>query len=150
MPNVYSRHSNLFKPERVAEILQQIKIEEDLSSGQQHKVFPVDFKTFKYTFLEGTKFNTKCAFLYEWLNELKKASIICRISPKEVKAASPTVLAQKAHGSGSLPLYELLHCVNDQCATHGLPTRDDLPQRPTIRNTGTNKNEAELCRDQSR
>ncbi|KAG2059220.1 hypothetical protein BDR06DRAFT_874670 [Suillus hirtellus] len=34
MPNIYLRHSNPFKPERVAEILQQIKIGDDLSSGQ--------------------------------------------------------------------------------------------------------------------
>lgn len=43
---------------------------------------------------------------------------------------SPTVLAQKAHGSEGLPLEELLHRVNDQCIAHGLPTRDDLPPQP--------------------
>ncbi|KAG2058527.1 hypothetical protein BDR06DRAFT_843292, partial [Suillus hirtellus] len=121
----YSRHTNPFNPVQVMEILQQIKIRDDLSPAQRDKVcdlcaefadtfalaistvFLVDFKTFKLTFLEGTKFTTKVnqrpltppqrAFLYEWLNELENARIIWCIAPEDVKAASPTVLAQKAH-----------------------------------------------------
>ncbi|KAG2337909.1 hypothetical protein BDR05DRAFT_848573, partial [Suillus weaverae] len=64
-------------PAKVAEVLQQIKIRDDLSLDQWNKVhdlcaefadmfalaiskvFSVDFKTFKLTFPEGTKFNTK-------------------------------------------------------------------------------------------
>ncbi|KAG1775751.1 hypothetical protein EV702DRAFT_1198948 [Suillus placidus] len=164
---VYTRHTSPFNPARVAEVLQQIKIGDDLSLDQRTKVrdlcaefadtfalavsevFPVDFKTFKLTFPEGMKFNTKvnqrsltppqCKFLYERLNELEKAGIIHRIAPEDVKAASPTILAQKAHGTGSLTLEELLHHVNDQCIAHGLPTRNDLPQRPanSTTNAGT-------------
>ncbi|KIK35303.1 hypothetical protein CY34DRAFT_42628, partial [Suillus luteus UH-Slu-Lm8-n1] len=123
--NLYSRHADPFRPERVAEILQQIKIGEDLSPDQREQVralcaefadtfalavsevFPVDFKMFKLTFPEGTRFNTKVnqrpltppqrAFLYDRLNELESAGIIRRIAPEDVKGASPTVLAQKAH-----------------------------------------------------
>jgi hypothetical protein len=100
----------------------------------------VDFKSFKLTFLEGTTFKTKvnqrplkplqCQYLYERLNELEKAGIIRPIDPADIKAASPTVLAQKANGAGSLLVEELLHQVNNQCVQHGLPTRDDLPPRP--------------------
>ncbi|KIK33112.1 hypothetical protein CY34DRAFT_36383, partial [Suillus luteus UH-Slu-Lm8-n1] len=123
--NLYSRHADPFKPEKVAEILQQIKISEDLSPDQREQVhalcaefadtfalavsevFPVDFKMFTLTFPEGTRFNTKVnqrpltppqrAFLYDRLNELESMGIIRRIAPEDVKAASPTVLAQKAH-----------------------------------------------------
>lgn len=115
---------------------------------------------FKLTFPEGTKFNTKVnqwplmppqrAFLYERLNKLETTGIICHIAPEDVKAASPTVLTQKVHGLGSLPLEELLHCVNDQCTKHGLPTRDDLPQRPPNGTTTTNKSDTlkwSLCQN---
>ncbi|KAG2742837.1 hypothetical protein P692DRAFT_20695421, partial [Suillus brevipes Sb2] len=124
-PSVYTRQTEPFNPTRVAEVLRQIKIGDDLTAEQRtqvrdlcaefadtfalavSEVFPVDFKTFKLTFPEGTKFITKVnqrpltppqrEFLYERLNELETAGIIRRITPEEVKAASPTVLAQKAH-----------------------------------------------------
>ncbi|KAG2048909.1 hypothetical protein BDR06DRAFT_894571, partial [Suillus hirtellus] len=78
------------------------------------EVFPVDFKMFQLTFLEGIMFQMKInqrlltlpqrEYLYEQLNKLKKAGIIRHTKPEDVKVASPTVLAQKAHGSGSLPV----------------------------------------------
>ncbi|KAG2052989.1 hypothetical protein BDR06DRAFT_841587, partial [Suillus hirtellus] len=85
----------------------QIKIGNDLSETQRNQVhdlciefadmfalavsevFPMDFKMFKLTFPEGTKFTTKVnqrpltppqhEFLYERLNELEKAGIIRHI-----------------------------------------------------------------------
>ncbi|KAG1759515.1 hypothetical protein EDD22DRAFT_761891, partial [Suillus occidentalis] len=94
-------------PERVAEILQQIKIGKDLSPDQQSQVcdlcaefadtfalavsevFPIDFKMSKLTFPEGTRFNTKVnqrpltppqrTFLYDRLNMLESTGIIHRI-----------------------------------------------------------------------
>ncbi|KIK35568.1 hypothetical protein CY34DRAFT_95846, partial [Suillus luteus UH-Slu-Lm8-n1] len=123
--HIYTRHTDPFNPGRVAEVLRQIKIGDDLTEEQRtqvrdlcaefadtfalavSEVFPVDFKTFKLTFPEGTLFTTKVnqrpltppqrEFLYERLNKLEAAGIIRRIAPEDVKAASPTVLAQKAH-----------------------------------------------------
>lgn len=156
--NVFTRHLDPFKPERVAEVMRSITIGEDLSEEQRQQVralceefadtfalavsevYPVTFKTFKLTFPEGTTFSTKVnqrpltppqrEYLYERLNELEAAGIIRRIAPEDVKAASPTVLAQKAHDSEGPSFEELLHRVNDQCRQHGLPVRDDLPPRP--------------------
>lgn len=167
-PGIYTRHTDPFNPNHVSEIIWSIKIGDDLSLEQQaqvrelctefadtfalavSEVFPVDFKTFKLTFPEGTTFKTKVnqqpltppqrEYLYKQLNELEKAGIIRCIKPEEVKAASPTALVQKAHGSGSLPVEELLHRINNQCAQHGLPTRNDLPPRPLkTANNGENK-----------
>ncbi|KAG1770163.1 hypothetical protein EV702DRAFT_1202573 [Suillus placidus] len=103
-PSIYSRRTNPFNPARVAEIMRVIKIGDDLSPDQKaqvhglceefadtlalsvSKVYPIDFKTFKLHFPEGTKFRTKVnqrpltppqrEFLYERLNELEKAGII--------------------------------------------------------------------------
>ncbi|KAG2100646.1 uncharacterized protein F5147DRAFT_560134, partial [Suillus discolor] len=121
----YTRHTDPFNPIRVTEILRQIKIGDDLTTEQCEQVtslcsefadtfalaisevFPVDFKTFKLSFPEETTFKTKVnqrpltppqwEYLYERLNKLKKAGIIRRIEPEDVKAASPTMLAQKVH-----------------------------------------------------
>ncbi|KAH7919814.1 hypothetical protein BV22DRAFT_986463, partial [Leucogyrophana mollusca] len=121
----YTRHKNPHAPARVAEILRLVEIGNDLTEEQRNRVrdmikhyadnfalsirevYPVDFKTFKLSFPEGTTFSTKVnqrpltppqrAYLYERLNEMAAAGIIRRIAPEEVKAVSPTVLAQKAH-----------------------------------------------------
>ncbi|KAG2139099.1 uncharacterized protein EDB93DRAFT_1298964 [Suillus bovinus] len=121
--NVFTRHLDPFKLERVAEVMRSITIGEDLSEEQRQQVhalceefadtfalavsevYPVTFKTFKLTFPEGTTFSTK----------LEVAGIIWRIAPEDVKAASPTVLAQKVHDSEGPSFEELLHQVNDQC-----------------------------------
>ncbi|KAG2748529.1 hypothetical protein P692DRAFT_20685477, partial [Suillus brevipes Sb2] len=123
--SVFTRNSDPFKPERVAEVMCSITIGEDLSVEQWlqvsnlceefadtfalavSEVYPVTFKNFKLTFPAGSTFSTKVnqrpltppqrEYLYERLNELEAAGIICRIAPEDVKAASPTVLAQKAH-----------------------------------------------------
>ncbi|KAG0706448.1 hypothetical protein DFH29DRAFT_872228 [Suillus ampliporus] len=115
---VYSRHTNPFRTERVEEILRQIKIGNDLTQDQQAK----SARSFQSTSRCSNSHFQKAQSSIRRLNKLETAGIIRRIAPEDVKAASPTVLAQKAHGLGSLPLEELLHCVNDQCATHGLPT----------------------------
>ncbi|KAG1895071.1 uncharacterized protein F5891DRAFT_1194580 [Suillus fuscotomentosus] len=82
--NVYTRNSDPFNKDHIAEVLKSIMIGEDLSTEQRQQR----------------------AYLYERLNELESAGIIRRIAPEEVKAASPTVLAQKAHGSEGLPFEE--------------------------------------------
>jgi hypothetical protein len=102
--NIFTRHSDPFKPERVAEVMQSIMIGEDLSEEQRQQVralceefadtfalavsevYPVTFKTPKLTFPEGTTFSTKVnqrpltppqrEYLYERLNELETAGII--------------------------------------------------------------------------
>lgn len=138
--------------------MQLVKIGDDLSEQQHQKVreiiakyadtfaisvkevYPVNFKTFKLSFPPGTTFSTKVnqrpltppqrEYLYNRLNELEDAGIIQRIAPEDVKAAAPTVLAQKAHSAAGIPIEELWHRVNDQCSQHGLPILDNLPLQP--------------------
>jgi transposase InsO family protein len=62
---------------------------------------------------------------------MQSAGIIEPCSPEEVKCVSATTLAQKAHLGKGLTLVELQHRVNDQCVTHGIEPKFNLPPRTT-------------------
>ena len=60
-----------------------------------------------------------------------EADIIEQCSPDQVKCASPTTLAQKAHSGPGLTLEELQHHINDECISHGFEPFFSLPPRTT-------------------
>ena len=60
-----------------------------------------------------------------------KAGVIEACKPEDIKCVSATTLAQKAHQGKGLSLKELQHRVNNECITHGMETRFDLPPRKT-------------------
>lgn len=58
-----------------------------------------------------------------------EAGVIEACKPEDVKCISPTTLAQKVHQGKGLALDELQHRVNDECISHGMEPKFDLPPR---------------------
>ncbi|TFY74871.1 hypothetical protein EWM64_g9142, partial [Hericium alpestre] len=156
--NVFTRHTDPFLPDRVARILEEVTIGESLSPAEREQVHALlmefadcfalsmgevkhaDEAVHKLNIPEGTKFNTKprqrpltppqCQYLNQKVDEMLEAGIIVQVHPSQVKAVSPTTLAQKAHEGTGLTLDELQHRVNDECSNAGMAPAFDLPPRP--------------------
>ena len=155
--NLYTRHTNPWKTERVNEILRQVQIGPDLTDDERRRVLEfisnwadifalsvnevkqVDNATHRLDIQPGAKFSTKIGqkpltppqrkYLYESIDTMLKADVIEQCLPDQVKCVSPTTLAQKAHTGSSLTLEELQHRVNDACTNHGFKPTFDLPPR---------------------
>ena len=155
---IYTRHTNPFKPDRVAKILAEIKIGTDVTPAQHHEtldlikefadcfalaiseVNTVPGAVHKLDIPEDATFRTKIgqrslnppqkAYIHGKVKEMLAAGIIEPIHPRDVRAVAPTVLAKKTHDGLGLPMDELKHLLNDQCVEHGMPSIPDLPPRP--------------------
>ena len=155
--DIFTRLTDPWKAERVNEILKQVKIGPDLSEEERTKVlefiakwadiFALSVSEVKHVknathhldIDPGTTFSTKVnqkpltppqrKYLYESVDAMLKADIIEQCTPEQVKCASPTTLAQKAHTGTGLTLEELQHRVNDECIAHGFQPAFSLPPR---------------------
>ena len=155
--NLFTRKTDPYKPERVAEILRLITIGDDLSEDERnkvkqlissfadifalsvHEVHQVDGAVHRLNIEPGATFSKKVhqkpltppqkQYLYKSIDTMLEADIIERCAPEDVKCVSPTTLAQKTHHGKGLTLGELQHRVNDECVTHGMEPKFDLPPR---------------------
>jgi len=160
-PNILTRHSEPFKPERVKVIIKEVTIGNDL---EQHEVellkqllaefadcFALSMS--EVTVVEGAshrldiprdkKFRTKInqrpqsppqkVFFNGVIEKMLEADIIEPIAYQDVKCCGATTLAKKAHEGGGLTLEELQHRVNDQCIAAGFPSAfENLPPRNNL------------------
>jgi hypothetical protein len=167
--SIFTRHSDPFKPERVAKILSEVRIGSDVTPKQHRDILDlvkefadcfalaisevntVPGAVHKLNIPPDATFRTKIgqrslnapqkAFIHSKVDEMLAARIIEPIHPRDVRAVAPTVLARKTHDGQGLPLDELKHLVNDQCVENGLPSMPDLPLRPTsVDNDGSSRN----------
>ncbi len=144
-----------FKPERVDEVLRQIKIGPDLMATQRSEVENllrsyadcfalsvsevrrVDVAVHRLNIPQDASFSKRVhqwpltppqrQYLHEKIDEMQAAGIIQQCNPSDVKCVSPITLAQKAHEGKGLSLDELQHKVNDECLAAGLPPAFNLP-----------------------
>jgi hypothetical protein len=156
--NNYTRHTDPFMPEWVAEIISEISIGPDTTPAEcqevkkliaefadcfalaMREVNMVPGAVHKLNIPPGTKFCTRIRqrsinpaqkeYLHTKLEEMTKAGIIAPIHPRDVQAVAPVAFSKKMHEGQGLPLDELKHCVNDQCIELGLPSAENLPPRP--------------------
>ena len=153
--NVYTRHTDPFKPERVARITSEVTIGPDTTPDERREVEnliaefadcfalamsevnTVPGAVHKLNIPPETKFRTRIGqrslnpaqkeYLHTKVNEMVGAGVIAPIHPRDVRAVAPVVFSKKTHEGQGLPLDELKHCVNDQCIALGLPSAENLP-----------------------
>ena len=159
--SIFTRHTNPFKKERVAKILDEMALGDDLTD-EQWEVTRSVMKEFADCFAlamsevnavpgvshqlkipEGMTFRTKIGqrsmtppqrkFLNKKVDEMLAAGIVAPIHPRDVHNVAPTVLAQKVHEGNGIPLDELKHRINDECVSHGMQSAFDMPPRPEPR-----------------
>ncbi|THG96968.1 hypothetical protein EW026_g4960 [Hermanssonia centrifuga] len=114
--DAYTRHTDPWKPTRVAAILKAVTIGPDLSPSEREQVQQLVREyadCFALSISERIYLNKK-------IDEMLEAGIIEQCKPDEVLCVSPTTLAQKAHEGGGLSLDELRAKVNEQCIAAGL------------------------------
>ncbi|KAF9077424.1 hypothetical protein BDP27DRAFT_1413839 [Rhodocollybia butyracea] len=156
-----------FKPERVEEILRQVKLGSQLTPEQHtraadlireyadcfaltvgevchvpgavHKLDVPDDATFSRKIHQRPLTPPQKAYMHGKIDELLAAGVIEQCDPSEVKCVSPTTLAKKAHEGGGLAVEELQHRLNDQCVEAGLPPCFELPPRPVPRSVSADK-----------
>lgn len=134
--SVFMRSTNPFNPKRVARILNEVTIGTDLTNAECEQVQNL---VASYRIPMDRKYRTKVnqrpltppqmKYFHTRIDELIEAGVIEQIHPRDVKCASPTTLAQKAHDSGGLTLTELQHRVNEQFIEAGVSTPFKLPER---------------------
>ncbi|KAF6751358.1 hypothetical protein DFP72DRAFT_1137928 [Ephemerocybe angulata] len=152
---VFCRRTDLFSPARVEEVLRNVTIGDDLTFRQREEVrdlirefadcfalsvgevLPVEGAVHKFNIPDDAKFSRKVhqrplsppqrQYLNTKIDEMLAAGIIEACEPGEVKCASPTTMAQKAHEGVGPFLEELQHLVNDQCVEQGLSSHFPLP-----------------------
>ena len=155
--NLFTRQTEPFKPEQVAEILRLVTIGEDLDEDQRdkvrqlissfadvfalsvHEVRQVEGAVHQIDIPAGSTFSRKVhqkpltppqrQYLYKSIDTMLEADIIEPCAPEDVKCVSPTTLAQKTHQGKGLALEELQHRVNDECIANGMEQKFDLPPR---------------------
>jgi len=155
--NLFTRMTEPHKPERVKELLRLVTIGGDLSPEEKQAarrlisdfadIFALSVSEVKT--VEGAvhhldippeaTFSLKVhqkpltppqrRYLYDSIDTMLEAGVIEACKPEDVKCISPTTLAQKTHHGKGLELEELQHRVNDECVSHGMDTRFDLPPR---------------------
>ena len=164
--DVFTRKTTPFNPERIARIQELITVGDDLDSEQREtirnfiaeyadcfalsvrEVLPITFKEHHLRIPHNAKFSTHAPhqrpltppqreYFYKTLDELLEAGIIRRIAPEDVKACSPTTLAQKAHSGGGMSITDILHKLNDECIANGRQPAHDLPPRDESDTTST-------------
>ena len=155
---VLTRDHDPRKMERVARIIQEVTIGEDVTPEQWliihellreyadcfalalKEVNAIPGAVHKLNIPEGTSLRTKIpprsynpdqrAFVNTKVDEMLEAGIIRPIHPSEVRFVAQTVLAQKTHDGQGLGIEELKHVVNKQCLEHGLPSEFEVPPQP--------------------
>ena len=155
--DLFTRKTEPFKPERVAEILRLVTIGDDLDEDQKtkvrnlissftdvfalsvHEVHQVEGAVHQIDIPPGSIFSKKVQqkpltppqrqYLYKNIDTMLEADIIEPCAPENVKCVSPTTLAQKTHQGKGLALEELQHRVNDECIANGMEQKFDLPPR---------------------
>ena len=156
--SIFTQHTNPFKKERVAKILDEMTLGDDLTDEQQEITRSV-VKEFADCFAlamsevnaipgishqlkipEGMTFRTKIGqrsmtppqrkFLNKKVDEMLAAGIVAPIHPRDVHNIAPMVLVKKVHEGNGVPLDELKHCINDECVSHGMQSAFDMPPRP--------------------
>lgn len=164
---IFTWHTELFLPERVAQILEEVTLGPDLTDDQCEQVRAV-VASFADCFAlsmsevntvpgachrldipEGAKFRTKIGqrplnpaqkkYMNSKVDKMIAAGVIAPIHPRDVRNVAATVLAKKAHEGHGLTVDELKHRVNDKCVAHGMPNVFDLPPRPEKGNLSTEK-----------
>ncbi|KAJ7701788.1 hypothetical protein B0H17DRAFT_1195009 [Mycena rosella] len=155
-PSIFTRDTDPFKPERVAQILKDVRVGADLSAEERVQVEDL-IKEFADVFAlsvgevciaEGAVYAPKipvdmqfplrvnqrpftkpqAVYVNKQVDELVAAGILRPIHPQDVKCLNPIHLVEKDQSSG-MTYNELLHEVNDQCVRAGLPSAMDLPPR---------------------
>ena len=165
--NIYTRHTDPFKPERIERILSEISIGPDTTVEEcrevenliaefadcfalaMSEVNTVPGAVHKLNIPPETKFRMRIPqqsmnpaqkeYLHAKVDEMVKAGIIAPIHPRDVRTVAPVVFSKKAHDGQGLSLDELKHRVNDQCVELGLASAENLPPRPIDRETTSNE-----------
>ncbi|GLB45241.1 putative retrotransposable element Tf2 155 kDa protein type 1-like, partial [Lyophyllum shimeji] len=156
--NLFTRLTDPFKPQRVEEVVRQVRVGDDLSAEEKAaahalvaeyadifalsvgEVRHVEGAVHRLNIQENVTFSKKVhqkpntppqrKYLHKSIDAMLAAGIIEQCEPSQVKCVSPTTLAQKAHQGAGLSLEELQHRVNDECVAHGMDAPFDLPLRP--------------------
>ncbi|KAG6863377.1 hypothetical protein C0991_006358, partial [Blastosporella zonata] len=154
---IFSRQTDPFRKERVAEILRLVKRGDDLTLDQNEavtrlieqwadifalsvsKVLPVKGAVHTLDIPSNATFSKKVhqkpltppqkRFLHERIDKMLLAGIIKRCKPGQVKCVSGTTLVQKAHQGLGLSLNELQHWVNNQCVANGFKAYFPMPNQ---------------------
>ena len=157
--NLFTRLTWPHKPERVEELLRLVTIGDDLSIEERQKVRDlissfadifalsvsevkvVENAVHRLDIPPEATFSMKVhqkpltppqrRYLYDSIDTMLEAGVIEACKPEDVKCISTTTLAQKAHQGKGLALEELQHRVNDECISHGMDTKFELPPRTT-------------------
>jgi RNase H-like domain found in reverse transcriptase/Reverse transcriptase (RNA-dependent DNA polymerase) len=155
--SIHTRQTNPFNPARVAEIMRQITLGNDLSEDERteleefvkenadtfalslSEVTPIPGAQVNLNVPETAKFNLRIhqrpltpeqsRFYNERADEMLKAGLIEKAPPELIKCVATTVIAQKAHETGGLPWDELKRRVNEQCDTAGMNPAFELPEQ---------------------
>ena len=155
--NIFTRHTNPFKEERVKAILSSVELGNDLTEEEQARaqellkeyadcfalsvseVRQVPNAVHHLNVPPDAKFSTKVhqrpltppqrQYLNKKIDEMLDAGIIEQVEPSRVKCVSPTTLAQKAHEGGGLTLEELQQRINAECASAGLDPYFDASEK---------------------
>ncbi|TFY73138.1 hypothetical protein EWM64_g10874, partial [Hericium alpestre] len=125
MPSVFTRLTDPHSTARIECLLSSVQIGPDLTSSECSTVEALiaEFVDCFAMSLEERQ------FLDKKVDEMLRAGVIEQVHPSQVKAVSPTTLAQKAHEGGGLSLDELQQRINDECAAAGIPPLFDAPPR---------------------
>jgi hypothetical protein len=158
---VLTRKTNPFKVDRVAAVLAEITIGDDLTSGERNKVVDL-LREYADCFAlsmgevlvvkgaahrlnipnrETATFRTKVnqrpmsvpqkEYFNGVLDKMLAADIIEPIGHRDVKCCGATTLAKKAHEGGGLSINELQRKVNEECAAAHFPTPFMEAEPPT-------------------
>ncbi|KAG1756390.1 uncharacterized protein EDB91DRAFT_1241464 [Suillus paluster] len=134
-PSIYTRQTNPFNPARITKILRQVTFSDDLTENEHaelrefvrdntdsfalalSEVTPIPGAKVNLNVPENAKFNLRIhqcpltpeqsRFYSEQADEMLKAGVIERAPPELIKCVATTVIAQKAHETGGLPLAKL-------------------------------------------
>lgn len=153
---VFTWKTNPCNPKCITQIQELITIGDDLNTEQLaivcrfidkyancfalsvREVLPMDFKQHHLRIPKDAKFSThppyqqpltlpQREYFYKTLDELLQAGIVRPIAPEDVKACSPTTLAQKAHSGEGISINNILHKLNEECVANGHSPAHDLP-----------------------
>jgi hypothetical protein len=160
-PSILTRKTFPHSPERVAAILSEVTIGQDLTPAQTESVrslisefaecFALSMS--EVTAVEGaahrldiprdTQFRTKVnqrpqtppqkEYFNGVIDKMLAAGIIRPIDHQDVKCCGATTLAKKAHEGNGLTLNTLQHRVNDECIATGFPP--PFQELPPVENT---------------
>lgn len=174
--DTFTRTSDPQNPARLKMLLNQIGIRSDLTPTEKStvtqliiefadcfalsmgEVIPVTGAVHHLNIPENAVFSRKVRqrpltpaqrpWFHKKLDEMLAAGIIAQCHPSEVKAVSPTTLAQKAHKSNGLTLDKIRQLVNDQLLAAGSPKAFIVPPRTSQpAKDGNTEQKWRVCQD---